>query len=257
MIRALLAGLGFAWIAGPLGCFVVWRRMSFFGDTLSHGSLCGLALGVLLGMDPFFTVLAVCMGISGLLAWFRADSLGSDTFLALASQGVLALGLVCVTLVKGVRLDLNAYLFGDILSVGSEDIYLIWGAGLLIGTLLYFMWPILLSMTIAEDLATVEGLPIKKTYALYMMILALFVAVSIKIVGVLLITALMILPAALVRPFSKSPEQMAFLAALSAMIMILMGLCLSSFYDIPVAPSVVLTGLGFLGGAFFFTPKKS
>lgn len=244
MVRAFLAGMGFALMAGPMGCFVVWRRMAFFGDTLAHASLCGIALGILGGIDSFLAILVVSLLVSFLLATTKSNSsFSSDSLLAISSQGALALGILCISLIKGVRLDLNAYFFGDILSVTSDELWIILGGGIVILVCLCGFWHVLLSMTVAEDLAVVEGIPVNRIYFLYMILLALFVALSIKIVGVLLITALLILPASISRVFSGSPEQMGIFSSIIGMGIVALGLMTSSQFDVPAAPAIVLIGL--------------
>ncbi len=244
MGRAFLAGMGFALMAGPMGCFVIWRRMAFFGDTLAHASLCGIALGILAGIDSFLAILVVSLMVSFFLATTKSNpSFSSDSLLAISSQGALALGILCISLIKGVRLDLNAYFFGDILSVTLDELWIILGGGIVILVCMCRFWQAFLSMTVAEDLAAVEGVPVTRLYFLYMILLALFVALSIKIVGVLLITALLILPASIARVFSKSPEQMGVFSSLIGMGIVGLGLMTSSQFDVPAAPAIVLMGL--------------
>lgn len=257
MVRAFLAGLGFALAAGPMGCVVVWRRMAFFGDTLAHASLCGIAFGALGGVDPFIAILAVSLLIALLLARAKSNPFfSSDTLLAIGSHGSLAIGILCISLIKGVRPDLNAYLFGDILSVTSDELWTIWGGGVLILATLCGLWRILLCMTIAEDLAAVEGMPVNRVYLIYMILLALFVALSIKMVGVLLITALLILPASVSQTFSKSPEQMGVFSSLVGGVMVVSGLAISNQFDVPAAPSIVLVGLSLFILTYCFRAKR-
>jgi zinc transport system permease protein len=247
MIRAFVAGIGFAIMAGPLGCFVVWRRMAFFGDTLAHASLCGIALGILGGIDPFASVLIVCLGVGVLLAFTESNfDVSLDSLLSISSQGVLALGILGISMIKGVRLDLNAYFFGDILSVTSGELWLILGGGIIIWLGLYRLWSSLVSMTVAEDLAAVEGVPINYTRFCYMALLAIFIALSIKIVGVLLITALLILPPSIVKSFSKSPEQMSIFSSLLGVFIVTCGLAMSVSFDVPTAPAIVLIAISLL-----------
>ena len=244
MIRAVAAGIGFSTIAGPMGCFVIWRRLAFFGDTLAHASLCGVALSLFMEINPLLGVFFVCSSIGLLLTRLKSrHDLSSDTALAVISHGSLALGILSLSLFKGTRFDFNAYLFGDILSVTSQDVSIIFLSGVGILSTLIYIWPRLLSMTLAEDLAAVEGVAIYRINLIYITLLAIFVAFSFKIIGALLITALLILPASTAQSFAKSPEQMACLSSLIGIAMVLGGVCLSHLYDLPTTPAIVMVGM--------------
>ncbi|WP_020676057.1 zinc ABC transporter permease subunit ZnuB [Geopsychrobacter electrodiphilus] len=241
MLRALLAGIGVALVAGPFGTFVVWRRMAYFGDTLAHSALLGVALGFLLQVDPTLAVMAVCLLVSLLLFFLqRQQRLPSDTLLGILSHSALSLGLVAIAFMEKVRIDLLAYLFGDILAVGRQDLMVIYGSGLLALVLLLLLWRPLLAITLHEDLARVEGVRVDLVELSFSCLLALVVAIMMKVVGLLLITSLFILPAATVRRFSSSPEQMAGFAALAGVISVGVGLYGSWQLDTPAGPSIVV-----------------
>ncbi len=239
--RALAAGIGVALIAGPLGSFVVWRRMAYFGDTLAHSALLGIALGFLLGIDLQIGVAAVCVALALLLvALQRQQVLAADTLLGILSHSALSIGLVAVAFMRGLRVDLMGYLFGDILAVGLADLAWIYGGAALALAILAAIWRPLLAMTVHEELARAEGVPVVAVRLAFMLVMALTVAIAMKVVGVLLITSLLIIPAATARRFARTPEQMAMLAALVGSLAVAGGLAGSLAFDTPSGPSVVV-----------------
>jgi zinc transport system permease protein len=240
MLRATLAGIAVAVVAGPLGSFIVWRRMAYFGDTLAHSSLLGIALGFLFNLGLNLAVMVVCAAVALLLATLqRSRRLAADTLLGILAHSALALGLLAVAFAEGLRMDLMGYLFGDILAIADQDLLWVYGGGGLglLGILL--IWRPLLCMTIDEDLAKVEGVPVMWVSIAHMLLVAVVIAVAMKIVGILLITALMIIPAATARRFAASPEQMAALASLIGSIAVVGGLLASLQWDTPAGPSIV------------------
>lgn len=246
LLYALFAGIAVALVAGPLGSFAVWRRMAYFGDTLAHSALLGITFGLLLGINLSIAVAVGCLTLAMILvAMQRNRFLATDTLLGILSHSTLALGLVCVSLFSKTRIDLMAYLFGDILSVTRMDLILMWATSLGVITALVFIWQPLLNMTVHEDLAQVEGVPIHKIRTVLMLLMALVIAMAMKVVGVLLITALLIIPAAAARRLTHSPETMAITASLLGCLAVLMGLWASYQFDSPAGPSVVLSA-GFL-----------
>jgi len=241
ILRALLGGVAAALVAGPLGCFVVWRRMAYFGDALAHSALLGVALGFLLGLDLRLGTLAVCLALALLLILLqRPGGLASDTALGILAHTALSAGLVAVSLMERLRADLMGYLFGDILAVTPGDLGWIWGGGALALALLGWLWRDLLALTVHEELAQAEGVPAWRVRLAFMGLIALVVAIAMKIVGVLLITSLLIIPPAAARRFARTPEQMAFLAALLGCAAVAGGLAASLRWDTPAGPSVVL-----------------
>lgn len=242
---ALLAGLGVAVVAGPMGSLVVWQRMAYFGDTLAHGALLGIALGLWLAWSHTAAVVLVCLVMAVLLIVFeRQHLLATDTVLGILSHSFLAIGLVALTLIPGGRTDMEALLFGDILTVRPAEVAAVWGMALVVLALLWRLWPSILAITVHEDLALVEGVPVAVVKAVLKLLLALVVAISMKVVGVLLITALLIIPAATARHFAKTPEQMAGLASLMAMLTVCLGLASSWWWNTPVGPSIVVCASG-------------
>lgn len=241
LLYALLAGLGVALVAGPLGCFVVWRRMAYFGDTLAHSALLGVSLGVLLDINLSITVTAVPLLMAlGLVYLEQGGILSLDTLLGILSHSALATGLVVISLLPDVRIDLMSLLFGDLLSVTSNDLWVIYGVATAVLLLLGLLWKQLINITVDPELAAVEGTNVVLVRTALMLVTALVIAIAMKVVGVLLITALLIVPAATARRVSQTPEQMALAASVIAMVCVVMGLAVSWYTDAPAGPAVVL-----------------
>ncbi|WP_173979138.1 iron chelate uptake ABC transporter family permease subunit [Magnetospirillum sp. UT-4] len=242
--RALAAGLGLAVVAGPLGCLVVWRRMAYFGDTIAHAALLGVVAGLLLGADPALGVVALAVAAAVLLAAAERDRrLASDTLLGILSHGALAAGLVALSLMEEVRVNLMTWLLGDILAVTWTDAALAWGGGALVLAALALVWRALVAAAVDEDLAAVEGHRVGLARLVLMVLVALLVAVALKVVGALLATALLIIPAAAARPLARTPEQMALLAAAMGMVAVAAGLGASWRFDTPSGPSIVVAAV--------------
>ncbi len=245
-VRALLAGLGTALVAGPLGCFIVWRRLAYFGDTLSHAALMGVALGLLFEANISLAVFAVSAAVAGaLLLLQRRASLSGDTLLGLLAHSTLAVGLVVLAFMTWVRIDLMGFLFGDILAVSRADIVTIWVGGAVVLGVLAMIWNTLFAGTVNRDLASAEGLAVDRANIVFMLLLAAVVAIAMKIVGILLVTAMLLIPAATARRFSTGPEQMAILAALFGVLSVVAGLFGSLQWDTPSGPSIVVAALTF------------
>ncbi len=243
-VRALVAGAGVALVAGPLGCFVVWRRMAYFGDTLAHAALLGVAVALLLEVDVTGAVFAVALLVALLLlALGRRGSLSSDTLLGLLSHSALALGLVVLAFLTWVRVDLMGFLFGDILAVSRGDIAVAWVGGAAVLAVLALFWRDLVAATVDREIAAAEGLSPARADVVLMVLLSAVVAVAMKMVGVLLVTALLIIPAATARRFSRGPEAMAILAALVGVVSVVAGLSGSLAFDTPSGPSIVVAAL--------------
>lgn len=242
LLPSILAGLGIALIAGPLGSFVVWRKMAYFGDTLAHASLMGLALGFLFNINLYFALLICCLMLAVLLVTLQKQKLvATDTLLGILAHSALSLGLVAVSFLDNVRVDLMSYLFGDLLAVSPTDLMFIYAGAAVIGLVLTIFWRPLLSTTVNEDLAAVDGINIDLMRLILMLLVGIVIAVGMKFVGALIMTSLLIIPAATARKFSSTPEQMALFASIIGSIAVCGGLSLSWFYDTPAGPSVVIS----------------
>ena len=243
--RALIAGVGLALTTGPLGCFIIWRRMAYFGDTMAHSALLGVALSLLFNLNIIIAVFIVATGVSLLLLLLqRIGSLSADSLLGILSHASLSVGLVILAFMTWVRIDLVSFLFGDILAVSEGDLDIIWGGGILVLLALVYLWRPLIASTVSEDLAEAEGLNPKRARLLFMLLLAVVIAIAMKIVGILLITSLLIIPAAAARRFSVSPEIMAVLSSLIGAVAVVGGLFGSLHFDTPSGPSIVVAALG-------------
>lgn len=242
LLYALLSGLGVAVVAGPLGAFAVWRRMAYFGDTLAHSALLGVTFGLLLQINLSFAVAVGCLLLALLLvALQQGRLLATDTLLGILSHSTLAMGLVALSLFTDNRIDLLAYLFGDILSANRADVLTIWAISLVVGALLIWLWRPLLAITVHEELAQVEGVPAAAVRTALMLLMALVIAIAMKVVGALLITALLIIPAAASRRLTHTPEHMALGASLLGALSVAGGLSASFIWDTPAGPSIVLS----------------
>lgn len=242
LLHALLAGLGVALVAGPLGSFAVWRRMAYFGDTLAHSALLGIAFGLLLQINISLAVTLGCLLLALILVLLQQNRfIATDTLLGILSHSTLALGLVTVSLIGDTRIDLMAYLFGDLLSASQSDVITIYTVTAVVIASLIWLWKPLLAITVHEDLARVEGVPVTAVRTGLMLLMALVIAIAMKVVGVLLITALLIIPAAASRRLSHTPEQMAVIASLLGCISVCAGLAASFYLDTPAGPSIVLS----------------
>ena len=241
ILYALVAGLSLAVVAGPLGSFVVWRRMSYFGDTLAHSALLGIALGLLLDFNLQLSIIVVCV-IAGLLlvSMSRRDTVATDTLLGIIAHSALATGVVLLALSGSTQVSLEAYLFGELLTISLPDLLLIVFVSLIVLVVLLKFWNNFLSFTVHEELANIEGVPVQKLRYLLVILMAVTTAAALKIVGVLLITSLLIIPPATARQLARGPEQMAILASVIGCFSVLAGLFTAFHLDTPVGPSIVV-----------------
>ena len=241
LTRALLAGIGIALIAGPLGCFIIWRRSAYFGDATAHTALLGVAIALAFDLPVLGGVLMITATMGVGTALLASGRYAMDTLLGVAAHAALATGLVALALLDNVRIDLMGYLFGDILAISKTDLAIIFGGGLVIALALQRLWKPLLNATLSEELSWAEGGNPARDRLLLNLLLAFLIAVAMKIVGVLLITAMLIIPAASARPLSRTPELMAVFAALIGVLAVIAGLQASLHFDTPAGPSIVVT----------------
>ena len=240
LLRAAFAGLGLVLATGPLGCFVLWRKMAYFGDATAHASVLGVALAFATGLPVYAGTLLVVTAMALTVAQLAGRGHAMDTALGVLAHSALAFGLVAVAFLHGVRIDLQSYLFGDILAVTTGDLWWIWGGAAAVLAMLIWRWQGLLTATINDELAQASGIDPRREQLVLTLALAVVVAVAIKIVGALLIAAMLIIPAAAVRFLSRSPEQMAVLAILAGGISVIAGLALSMGADTPAGASIVV-----------------
>lgn len=257
-VRALIAGIGLALVTGPVGCFVVWRRLSYFGETIAHSALLGVALAILLDLHLTIGIFATATAVVGLMYFLeRRDTLPTDALLGLLAHGGIALGIVILSFFPGFRVDLHALLFGDILAVSHTDLAVIWIGGTAALGVLGWHWRALVAATVSADLADIAGLRPDRARLVFGILVAAIIAVAIKIVGVLLIVALMVIPAAAARRFAASPETMAAGASAVGILAVLGGLFGSMAWDTPSGPSIVVASLALFAviRLFPFAPK--
>jgi zinc transport system permease protein len=241
LLRALLAGIAIVLISGPLGVFIIWRRMAYFGDTLSHAAVLGVALGLLFSFNVSVGILLSSVAVAIFLLFFQGRKMqGNDALLGIIAHSALSLGLVVFSFVKGANAELNAWLFGDILTVTWQELGYILFAVVMVWAVLAMIWKSLMTLTIDEELAKVEGINVVVVSLAYTLLIAVLVAVAMKIVGALLITSLLIIPAATARPLSQTAEQMAIYAIGAGVIAVFGGLWMSFVWDTPTAPSIVV-----------------
>lgn len=252
ILNALIAGVLIAAIAGPLGCFMVWRKMAYFGDTISHSALMGVALGIAFDSENPIIMIGTCSTIALFLLFLQRDKrYSSDTLLGILAHSALSIGMIVISMMDNFRTDMMYYLTGDILAITHENIYTIAGVALFSAFCLYIIWRDLLSLTVHEDLAHTEGVKVERVKVFYMLLIALLVAVALKVVGVLLITAMMIIPAAAARAISKTPLQMIVFSSLGGITAVVAGIMASSQWDVPTGPAIVLSAtMLFLIGRF-------
>ncbi|MCD7058822.1 metal ABC transporter permease [Pelagibacterium xiamenense] len=243
--RALIAGIGLAAVTGPLGSFIVWRRMAYFGDTMAHSAILGVALALFFSISPVVGVFVIAVVVALILAFLqRRGTLSADSLLGLLSHSALALGLVMVSLMPHVRVDLMGLLFGDILAVSVTDLAIIYGGGIAVLGVLAWLWRPLLAGTVSTEIAQAEGLSPERNTLIFTVLLAALIAIAMKLLGVLLITAMLIIPATAARRLARTPEAMALYAVLGGIAAVLMGLWASFHFNTPSGPTIVVAALG-------------
>ena len=256
-IRALIAGVGIALVTGPLGCFVIWRRLSFFGDTLSHAALLGVTFSISFDINISLSVFIVSSIVALILIRLQKNTnLAGDALLGLLAHSSLAIGLVVLGFLSFIRFDIMGLLFGDILSVTLSDLLIIWIGGGVIILILTLIWRPLFASTVNYEIAEAEGLSPEKYNILFTILMAGIIAISIKMVGLLLITGMMIIPAAAARNLSNSPKQMVIISVIFGLLSVSIGLYASLEINTPSGPSVITTSLLFFILSLFKLNKR-
>jgi zinc transport system permease protein len=241
LVRAIIAGLALAIVAAPLGCFVIWQRMAYFGETVAQASLIGVALSLAFRLDITLGVVVVAVLVAFLLLWFgRQQVVALDSILGLLHHAALAMGVIAMSMLKGPPVDLLGFLFGDVFAVTRADIAWIAGGGAAVLAIVSWLWQPLLRLALHEDLAAAWGIDRRRVRAIFTILLAVTIAVAMKIVGVLLVMAFLVVPAVAARPLSGTPERMVLLTALVAAASVVVGLGLSATFDTPGGPSIVI-----------------
>ena len=245
IIRAFVAGIGLALITGPLGCFIIWRRLSYFGDTIAHSALLGVVIAYAMNFNLVIAVFAVsCFIALSLLFLQKRTNLPDDALLGLLAHSVLAIGLVLLGILSFIRIDLMGLLFGDILSVNLNDVLFVWIGGSIVMIVLIIIWRPLFAATVNLELAKAEGLNPDLANGIFTILIASVIAISIKIVGILLFTGLLIIPAAASRNLSSTPIQMAIISSVIGLISVVLGLQTSMIWNSPTGPTILAIALG-------------
>ena len=245
IVRAFAAGIGLAFITGPLGCFIVWRRLSYFGDTIAHSALLGVVIAYALDFNLIIAVFVVsCLLALSLLFLQRRTNLPDDALLGLLAHSVLAIGLVLLGILSFIRIDLMGLLFGDILSVNVTDLLFVWIGGSIVLIVLVLIWRPLFAGTVNLELAKAEGLNPDLANAIFTLLIASVIAISIKIVGILLITGLLIIPASASRNLSSTPVQMAIISSIIGVASVVLGIQTSMIWNTPTGPTILTITLG-------------
>ena len=243
-IRALIAGIGVAFVTGPLGCFVVWRRLSYFGDTLAHSALLGVTMALAFEINIAISIFIISSVIAIILVKLEKNTnLPGDDLLGLLAHSALAVGLVVIGFLSFIRFDVMGLLFGDILAVNVDDLIIIWGGGAIILIVLKIIWKPLFASTVNYELAEAEGLNPDRAKAIFTILMAAIIAISIKIVGLVLITGMLIIPTAMARNISDTPKKMVIFSICGGLLSVIMGLFSSLQFNTPSGPSIIAAAL--------------
>ncbi|MET0155220.1 MAG: iron chelate uptake ABC transporter family permease subunit [Rickettsiales bacterium] len=255
--RAALAGVGVAVACGPVGCFVVWRRMAYFGDSLAHGSMLGVALGLFVGVGAQWgTAISAVAFAALLLRLQRKRALGADALLGIMAHSALSFGMIAAALLFRGGINVDRYLFGDMLAASSADLVPVYAAAFLSVFLTLRYWPSLMLSSVNEDLAAAEGVNVDRMRSLVTVMAAMAVAAAVQTTGMLLVTSLLIVPAASARQVTRSPGAMAAVATIIGCASVLAGLGLSLRFDVPSGPAVVAVGASAFFALFAFARKE-
>lgn len=241
LLRAIAAAIGLAVVAAPLGCIVVWNRMAYFGETVAQASLIGVVLALALQINVTLGVLVITAAVAGLLILLQRQKLVPiDSLLGLTHHGALALGVIAAAQLKGPQVDLMGYLFGDVFAVTNLDIAWIYGGGTVVLAIVAWLWQPLLRMAVHDELARAEGVSASLVRGVFTVLLAVAIALAIKVAGILLAIAFLIVPVVAARPLASTPERMAVLTAVVSVCSVLAGMALSVWLDAPGGPAIVL-----------------
>lgn len=240
LIKAMLVGIGIAIISGPMGSLIVWQRMAYFGDTLAHATLLGASIAAMLNINIYYGLIFTCVLIAIILK-LTSKNFTNDTTLSILSHSILAIGLISATLIKDTRIDLLGYLCGDILSITNNDLLWILGMDIIVFSILILCWNKFVFLTINRELAMVEGINVNKLQWILIILISLIFAISIRLVGILLINSLLIIPCSIAKLWAKSPTQMAILGSIYGCLSIILGILASIYLDLPTGAAIVVT----------------
>ena len=242
VVRSVIAGLLMITIAAPMGCLMVWQRLAFLSDTLGHAAVLGVGLGLWLQLHPMVGVLAVVVLI--VISLSRVVSFNnalSETTLAVISHSGLAAGLILLGTMPSQTISLESILFGDLLATTVTDLGLIFATVVILVFLLLQHWRSFVAVSVSREVAQAEGIEVRRLQFLMYLMIALLVAVMMKVMGVLLIAAVLVIPTSSARLLSKSPEQMVLISALFGAASLGGGMLSSFQFDWQTGPAIVLS----------------
>lgn len=241
MQRAFISGLLISFAAGYLSVFVVQRRMSFIGSGLAHSALGGVALGIVLGINPTYILIPFIILMAYLILYFKERSgISFDTSIGIILAFSVSFGIILISIFDDTYQDAFSYLFGSILTLKQSDVYISFIVALLVGLTIIKHWNIWAYVTFDRELAAADGIDVKKQEHLITFAVALVVAVAIKITGIILISSMIILPAAASAILAKRFSTMTYLSVIFGMISATLGLIISYFYDYPSGAVIVI-----------------
>ena len=245
--RAIIAGCIIALIAAPLGCFILWRRMAYFGATIAHSGLLGAALGLALAINPTLSIILIAFTVAASLIWLENHTdLPSDALMGFLAHGALAAGLIMASLMEGQRLDLMGYLFGDIFSIADDELLWIIFGGAFICAIMYVIWRPLISLSVHEELAAAEGTNTELIKSVFIFVLAFTIAIAMKVIGILLITAFLIMPPSIARSFAQTPEAMLTWTAIISTLSVITGIAIAYAFNTPGGPTIIMVMVALL-----------
>ena len=248
ILLAIISGIGIAFITGLLGCFVVWKKMAYFGESLGHSAVLGIGIGLLLGIGDNIAVLLVIITFSLIVTYLQnKEAFSNDLILAVLAHGLLSIGIILISINPDPNFNLHSFLFGDILTVSLNEIFLIFLSAIFIYLIILTNWKALLITIISKDLAKSQNINNFKIELLFTFTMALAVAISIKIIGALLITSMLIIPSSCAKQLVNNPKNMVIISIIISILSILIGILCSYYFDIPSGPAIILTSFS----AFF------
>lgn len=258
MQRAVMAGAIVGVLCSVVGIYVILRGMSFIGAGISHASFGGVALGFLLGINPIITAIVFCLVTAfGIGFVARRSEIKEDTAVGIFFSATMALGILFISITKGYNVDLFGYLFGSILAVTDSDIVIILITGLVILALIYMFYKELLCISFDQEMASVIGLPSEKLYFLLLGIIALTIVISIKIVGIILVSALIITPAATAFQLTEDFRKMVLISIITGVFSSIGGLLLSFYFNTASGATIVLLSTMIFFASAIFSPRRS
>jgi zinc transport system permease protein len=244
MVRAFEAGIIIAIIAPLIGIFLVVKRYSLLADTLSHVSLVGVALGILGNINPLITALITTVIMAFGMENLRENKkIFGESVLALFLSGSLAIAIIIIGLARGLNINVLAYLFGSITTVTETDIYLIFGIGLIVLFTTVIFYRRLFLISYDEEMAAANGLAVKSYNLLLIILAAVTVSLAMRVVGILLVGALMVIPVITAMQFGRSFKQTLILSVILSLVAVVAGLFISFYFDIASGATIVLTSL--------------